>query len=294
MCPRNCGVNRMENKMGACNTGRYAVVSSAFPHFGEESVLQGWNGSGTIFFGLCNLRCVFCQNWDISQKKQGWELKPEEIADLMLKLQEETKCHNINFVTPEHVVPQVIEAIYCAVEMGLNVPIVYNTSSYDSVKSLQLLDGIVDIYMPDFKFWTQETSQRLCKAKDYPSVTQAVIKEMYRQVGDLVFDQNGLAKQGLLVRHLVMPGLVEEGKKILQFLADEVSKDTYVNIMEQYRPTFKVGEGETRSREGFTKYEDIDRPIHTEEHQQLQDYANAIGLWRQENNEPLIKPFMEM
>eukprot|EP00088_Acartia_fossae_P023461 TRINITY_DN24471_c0_g1_i1.p1 TRINITY_DN24471_c0_g1~~TRINITY_DN24471_c0_g1_i1.p1 ORF type:complete len:341 (-),score=45.24 TRINITY_DN24471_c0_g1_i1:147-1169(-) len=294
MCPRFCGVDRMQNKMGACNTGRYAVVSSAFPHFGEESVLQGWNGSGTIFFGLCNLRCVFCQNWDISQKKQGWELKPEEIADLMLKLQNETKCHNINFVTPEHVVPQVIEAIYSAVEQGLNLPIVYNTSSYDSVKSLQLLDGIVDIYMPDFKFWTPETSQRLCKAKDYPDVTKAVIKEMYRQVGDLVFDHNGLAKRGLLVRHLVMPGLVHEGKDIMQYLADEISKDTYINIMEQYRPTFKVGKGEMRAREGFTKYEDIDRPIHSKEYEELQYFAYEIGLWRHENYEPLDKPFFEL
>ena len=161
---------------------RYAIVSSAFPHFGEESVLQGWNGSGTIFFGMCNLRCVFCQNWDISQKKNGWELKPEEIADLMLKLQNETKCHNINFVTPEHVVPQVIEAIALAVEGGLFLPIVYNTSSYDSMRSLELLDGLVDIYMPDFKFWTEETSAKLCKARDYPSVTKAVITEMHRQV----------------------------------------------------------------------------------------------------------------
>ena len=165
---------------GACNTGRYAIVSSAFPHFGEESVLQGWSGSGTIFFGLCNLRCVFCQNWDISQKKQGWELGPDEIADLMLKLQNETKCHNINFVTPEHVAPQVVEAIAAAAERGLNVPIVYNTSSYDAMSSLELLDGLVDIYMPDFKFWTPETSQRLCKAKDYPEVTKKVIQEMHR------------------------------------------------------------------------------------------------------------------
>lgn len=292
-CPRNCKVNRMEDKRGACNTGRYAIVSSAFPHFGEESVLQGWNGSGTIFFGMCNLRCVFCQNWDISQKKNGWELKPEEIADLMLKLQNETKCHNINFVTPEHVVPQVIEAIALAVEGGLFLPIVYNTSSYDSMRSLELLDGLVDIYMPDFKFWTEETSAKLCKARDYPSVTKAVITEMHRQVGDLIFDHNGLAKSGLLVRHLAMPGYVTEGKEILSWL-HALSSDTYVNIMEQYRPTFKVGVGEQRARGGFTKYEEIDRPVHESEMEQLTRHAREIGLWRFEEMSLLDKPLTEL
>jgi len=292
-CPRNCAVNRLENKAGACNTGRKAIVSSAFPHFGEESVLQGWNGSGTIFFGMCNLRCVFCQNWDISQKKQGFELDADEIADLMLKLQNETKCHNINFVTPEHVAPQVVEAIAVAVENGLRLPIVYNTSSYDSMRSLELLDGLVDIYMPDFKFWTEETSQRLCKARDYPEVTRGVIREMYRQVGDLCFNQDGLAKKGLLVRHLVMPNYIEEGKKIMEFLANEVSKDTYVNIMEQYRPTFKVGKGEKRAREGFTKYEEIDRPVEDSEMDIVRQYAVDFGLWRFEDNLWLNKPIDE-
>ena len=172
-------------------------------------------------------------------------------------------------MTPEHVVPQVIEAIYEATKLGFNLPIVYNTSGYDSLRSLQLLEGLVDIYMPDFKFWTPETSQRLCKARDYPEVTKQVIKEMHRQVGDLVFDANGLAKRGLLVRHLVMPSYVDEGKLIMEYLAKEISKDTYVNIMEQYRPTFTVGKGEKRSRDGFTKYEEIDRPIHDTELEQV-------------------------
>ena len=175
----------------------------------------------------------------------------------------------MNFVTPEHVVPQVIEAIYEATKLGFNLPIVYNTSGYDSLRSLQLLEGLVDIYMPDFKFWTPETSQRLCKARDYPEVTKQVIKEMHRQVGDLVFDANGLAKRGLLVRHLVMPSYVDEGKLIMEYLAKEISKDTYVNIMEQYRPTFTVGKGEKRSRVGFTKYDEIDRPIHDTELEQV-------------------------
>jgi len=291
-CPRNCKVNRLENKKGACNTGRNAIVSSAFPHFGEESVLQGWNGSGTIFFGLCNLRCVFCQNWDISQQKNGWELKPEEIADLMLKLQNETKCHNINFVTPEHVVPQVIESIALAVEGGLQVPIVYNTSSYDSLRSLELLDGLVDIYMPDFKFWREDTSARLCKARDYPAVTRAVITEMHRQVGDLVFDHNGLAKCGVLVRHLVMPGHLQEARDILTWL-HSLSPDMYVNVMEQYRPTFKVGEGEQRARGGFTKYEDIDRHVELSEVEQVRQHARDLGLWRLEDMELLCKPLTD-
>jgi len=290
-CPRDCGVDRLSDKMGACNTGRKAIVSSAFPHFGEESVLQGWKGSGTIFFGMCNLRCVFCQNWDISQRKKGWELDGREIADLMLKLQNETKCHNINLVTPEHVVPQVIEAIYYAVEGGLNLPIVYNTSSYDSMKSLQLLDGLIDVYMPDFKFWTSETSQRLCKARDYPEVTRRVVQEMHRQVGDLCFDERGLAKKGVLLRHLVMPNYVEESKQIMDWVAESVSKDTYVHIMEQYRPEFTVGKGEKRARSGFTKYEEIDRPVNDTEMQIVQSHAQSVGLWRFEDNIWIADPF---
>ena len=193
-------------------------------------------------------------------------------------------------MTPEHVVPQVIEAIYEAVRLGFRLPIVYNTSGYDSMKSLQLLDGLVDIYMPDFKFWTPETSERLCKARNYPEVTKRVIKEMYRQVGDLVFDANGIAKKGVLVRHLVMPNYVNEGQNIMSFLAHEVSKDLYVNIMEQYRPTFTVGKGEKRARHGFTKYEEIDRPIEESEMEQVKNHAKAQGLWRFEDNLWLSPP----
>ena len=202
------------------------------------------------------------------------------------------RCHNVNFVTPEHVVPQVIEAIYEAVKQGFKLPIVYNTSSYDSMKSMELLDGIVDIYMPDFKFWTESTSVRLCKARDYPTVTKRVIKEMYRQVGDLQFNANGIAQKGLLVRHLVMPSYVDEGKSIMSFLAKEVSKDTYVNIMEQYRPTFVVGKGEKRARHGFTKYEEIDRPIESTEHDEIRIHAMQEGLWRFEDNLWIPNPDM--
>jgi len=190
-------------------------------------------------------------------------------------------------------VPQVIEAIYYAVDRGFKLPIVYNTSSYDSVKSIELLDGLVDVYLPDFKFWHAATSQRLCKARDYPEVARRIITLMHRQVGDLVFDSNGLAKKGVLVRHLVMPSYVDEGKSILSFLAKDVSKDTYVNLMEQYRPTFKVGEGENRARTGFTKYEEIDRPVQDSEMDQLRLHAQNIGLWRFEDNIWLSNPYMD-
>jgi putative pyruvate formate lyase activating enzyme len=275
-CPRNCHVNRLANEARVCHTGRYARVASAFPHFGEEDCLRGWNGSGTIFFSLCNLRCVFCQNWDISQKAVGKEHRPEAIAELMIGLQE-MGCHNINFVTPEHVVPQVLEAIAAAVPMGLRLPIVYNTSSYDSVVSLKLLDGIVDIYMPDFKFWNKETARDLAKAKDYPERAREAILEMHRQVGSLKFGPDGLARRGVLVRHLVMPGQLDEAGAIFHWLADEVSPDTYVNIMGQYRPEYEVGK---IAADGSGRYAGIDRRPQIAELRTAFDAARAAGLWR--------------
>jgi putative pyruvate formate lyase activating enzyme len=269
-CPRNCGVDRMKDETRVCNTGRHAIVSSAFPHRGEEDCLRGWGGSGTIFFSMCNLRCVFCQNWDISQKKSGEELPASRIADLMLALQDRG-CHNINFVTPEHVAPQVIEAIAEAVPRGLRVPIVYNTSSYDALSSLRLLDGLVDIYLPDFKFWERETAKRLAKAKDYPDRAREAIAEMHRQVGELKLGADGLAKRGVLVRHLVMPGQLEESRKIFEWLAREVSRDTYLNIMGQYHPDYEVGGGE---------YTEIARRPRSEELEQAFALARAAGLWR--------------
>src|SRR5712691_7684679 len=208
VCPRNCDVDRRTDEYAFCKTGRYAVVASSFPHFGEEDCLRGWNGSGTIFFSHCNLRCVFCQNYDISQAAKLSEVRPtppERLAELMLDLQA-AECHNINVVTPEHVVPQMLEALLIAVERGLRLPLVYNTSAYDSAESLELLDGIVDIYMPDFKYWKPDSAQRYLKAADYPDVARARIKEMHRQVGELRTDANGLAYRGLNIRHLVMPG----------------------------------------------------------------------------------------
>ena len=275
-CPRNCHVNRMAGETKICNTGRYARVASAFPHFGEEDCLRGWKGSGTIFFSLCNLRCVFCQNWDISQRSVGREHTPNEIADLMLGLQDRG-CHNINFVTPEHVVPQVLEAIAAAIRRGLRLPIVYNTSSYDSVESLRLLDGVVDIYMPDFKFWKRETAKRLAKAPDYPERAREAIGEMHRQVGPLRFTPNGLACRGVLVRHLVMPGQLEEARAIFRWLAQETSPDTYVNIMGQYRPDYEVG---AIARDGGAKYQEINRQPHGVELLQVTEAARDAGLWR--------------
>jgi putative pyruvate formate lyase activating enzyme len=239
-CPRNCHVNRLLDQKRVCNTGRHAIVASAGPHFGEEDCLRGWNGSGTIFFSLCNLRCVFCQNWDISQRREGRECTAEEIAEIMLALQERG-CHNINFVTPEHVAPQLVEAIARAVPMGLRLPIVYNTSAYDALSSLRLMEGLIDIYMPDFKFWRMETARELAKAKDYPERAREAIAEMHRQVGPLKLGRDGLARRGVLVRHLVMPGQEEEAAAIFRWLAKEVSPDTYVNIMGQYHPDYQVG-----------------------------------------------------
>jgi putative pyruvate formate lyase activating enzyme len=275
-CPRNCHVNRMAGETKICHTGRHARVASAFPHFGEEDCLRGWAGSGTIFFSLCNLRCVFCQNWDISQRSVGDAMPAERIADLMLDLQRRG-CHNINFVTPEHVVPQVLEAIAAAIPRGLRLPIVYNTSGYDSVESLRLLDGIVDIYMPDFKFWRRETAKRLAKAPDYPPCARAAILEMHRQVGPLKFGPDGLARRGVLVRHLVMPGQEEEAAAIFRWLAEEVSPDTFVNIMGQYRPEYEVG---GIARDGSPKYAEINRRPGREELPCATRAAREAGLWR--------------
>jgi putative pyruvate formate lyase activating enzyme len=275
-CPRDCGVNRLAGETKVCRTGRHPLVSSAFAHFGEEACLRGWNGSGTIFFASCNLRCVFCQNWDISQSAGGLECPPERLADLMLALQERG-CHNINFVTPEHVAPQVIEAVAVAASRGLRLPIVYNTSAYDSLRSLRLLDGIVDVYMPDFKFWEPDSARRLVGAKDYPERTRQAIVEMHRQVGPLRFGPDGLARRGVLLRHLVMPGQIHESEAIFRWLAEEVSPDTYVNVMAQYRPEHRVGE---RDGKGRPRFEDIDRRPRNEELARALEAARKIGLGR--------------
>lgn len=256
LCPRNCGVNRLDGNLGFCKTGRAAIVSSANPHFGEEAPLVGRSGSGTIFFARCNLLCTFCQNSDISHGGTGQEASAGELAEMMLELQR-IGCHNINFVTPSHVVPQILSALLIAVEGGLNIPLVYNTGGYDSVGTLQLLDGIIDIYMPDLKFMDTKVAARLVTAPDYPETAKAALKEMYRQVGDLVISADGVAERGLLVRHLVMPQDLNSIKSAMRFLALEISPDTYVNVMEQYRPFHQALDDPTLRRkitpEDFTK-----------------------------------------
>jgi putative pyruvate formate lyase activating enzyme len=279
-CPRDCGVNRLEDKWAACKTGRYAVVGSYFPHFGEEDCLRGWNGSGTIFFSHCNLRCVFCQNYDISQAikpgKTTAGSTPEEIALMMLELQQR-RCHNINFVTPEHVVPQVIEAVIEAIEGGLHLPIVYNTSAYDSLESIEMMNGIVDIYMPDFKYWSAERSRTYMKAEDYPQAARAAIKAMHRQVGQLRLDEDGLAKRGLMIRHLVMPGCLDETRAILEWIASELGPDTYVNLMDQYYPAGKVN---------AQAYSEINRHLSPEEFFEAREIARSVGLFRLDTRRP--------
>lgn len=274
ICPRDCGVNRLEDKWAACKTGRDAVVSSYFPHLGEEDCLRGWNGSGTIFFTHCNLRCVFCQNFEISQgERPGPPIKgspARDVAAMMLDLQSRG-CHNINFVTPEHVVPQVVEALAIAVDDGLSLPVVYNTSAYDSMESLELLDGIVDIYMPDFKLWSLESCRRYLMAENYPDAARAAIKEMHRQVGALAIDAEGVAERGVLIRHLVMPGLLEETRSILNWIVEEIGPDTYVNLMDQYRPSGKVS---------ADRFEQIDRPLSSAEYQEALEIAKDVGLRR--------------
>lgn len=235
LCPRKCGVDRTAGEIGYCRTGRLARVASYTPHFGEESPLVGRFGSGTIFFSFCNLLCSFCQNYDISHGGSGRDVTPDDLAAMMLAL-EKMGCHNINFVTPTHVVPQILEGLTVACEKGFTLPLIYNTSGYERVETLKLLDGIFDIYMPDFKFWDDARSLQYCNAPDYRERATEAITEMHRQVGNLRTGERGIATGGLLIRHLVMPGGGTDAEKIMHFLATAISTDTYVNIMDQYHP----------------------------------------------------------
>jgi len=270
LCPRNCHVNRLADQTKTCRTGRYAVVSSYFAHRGEESCLRGTRGSGTIFFSWCNLRCVFCQNYEISWQGEGRAVNAAELAEMMLALQAQG-CHNINLVTPEHVVPQILEALLLAVERGLRLALVYNTSAYDSLDSLALLDGIVDIYMPDFKFWDPEKARLYAKAPDYPEAARHAIREMHRQVGPLVTDEKGIALRGVLLRHLVMPGNAAGTEEIMNWIARELSPETYVNLMAQYRPAGHVS---------AKQYPEVNRGITAQEFQQAREAFCSAGLHR--------------
>jgi putative pyruvate formate lyase activating enzyme len=269
LCGRECRVNRLESTKGAvCRTGEKAVVSSFNAHFGEEDPLVGQHGSGTIFFTNCNLKCQFCQNYEISQLGEGREVSAEEIAGMMLHLQGRG-CHNINFVSPTHVIPQIMAALLIAAEKGLRVPLVHNTGGYDSLETLSLLDGIVDIYMPDMKYADEKIGRKYSKVKDYPQVNQAALREMHRQVGDLVMDDQAIAQRGLLVRHLVLPNGLAGTAEIVQFLAEEISPETYLNVMSQYRPTYKAHE-----------YSEIDRRPTMEELEEAVRLAHEAGLTR--------------
>ena len=267
ICARECGVNRRQSAKGAaCRTGERAVVSSAGPHFGEEDPLVGSGGSGTIFFSWCNLRCQFCQNAEISQLGQGHETEPEELAEMMLRLQQ-MGCHNINVVSPSHVVPQILAGLLIAAEAGLRLPLVYNTGGYDSLKTLALLDGVVDIYMPDMKYADAQVAKRFSQIDNYPAVNQAAVQEMHRQTGDLATDVRGVAQRGLLVRHLVLPEGLAGTAEIVRFLRDEISPDTYINVMAQYRPCHEAH-----------NLPPLDRRITSEEYARALQLAEEAGL----------------
>jgi len=268
LCARYCHMNRLETIKGAvCRTGELAKVHSHGPHHGEEDPLRGRKGSGTIFFSWCNLRCVYCQNWDISQKGVGPHVGPEKLARMMLELQE-MGCHNINFVSPSHVVAQIIAAVAIAAERGLELPLVYNTGGYDSLEALQLLDGIIDVYMPDMKYGNSTKAHHFSHVRNYVEVNRAAVREMHRQVGDLVMDENGIAERGLLVRHLVLPENVSGTDEVLAFLAEEISPDTYVNVMDQYRPCYRADENPP-----------LDRGITRGEFDQAKAWAAGLGLY---------------
>ncbi len=276
ICPRECGVNRLKGEKGFCRTGRLAIVSSYNPHFGEEAPLVGKNGSGTIFISSCNLLCSFCQNYEISHLMEGTEVTADQLAYMMLELQR-IGCHNINFVTPTHVVPQILEALLIAVKEGLSVPLVYNTGGYDKVETLRLLEGVFDIYMPDFKFWDSKWSKKYMNAPDYRERAIAAIKEMHRQVGDLLINEEGIAERGLIIRHLVMPNGIAGTEKIMEFIAKEISPNTYVNVMDQYRPCGRAPEDPV-----------INRMITAYEYREAIEAAKKAGLKRLDSREERI------
>jgi len=277
ICARECGVNRRLSAEGAgCHTGERALVSSAGPHFGEEDPLVGSGGSGTIFFSWCNLRCQFCQNADISQLGYGHEVEPEELAQMMLTLQAQG-CHNVNFVSPSHVVPQILAGLLIAAEAGLHLPLVYNTGGYDSIKTLELLDGAVDIYMPDMKYADASVARRYSKISNYPAVNQAAVKEMHRQVGDLILDNRGVAQRGVLVRHLVLPEGLAGTAEVVRFLRDQVSPNTYINVMAQYRPCYRAHE-----------LPPLDRRLTNDEYAEAVRLAEEAGLRLDERRPRLL------
>ncbi len=268
LCPRECRMNRQMGEIGYCGAGADLEISSAFPHFGEEPPLVGTHGSGTIFLTHCSLRCIFCQNYDITHMGKGDRHTSSEMARFMVRLQE-MGCHNINFVTPTHLAPQIFASLPEAIEMGLRLPIVYNCSGYESIEVIRLLEGVVDIYMPDVKFMEEAHSKRFCNAPDYPEIVRKVLKEMHRQVGDLTLNADGVAERGLLIRHLVMPNGIASSEKALKFISEEISVHSYINIMDQYRPEYQA-----------LNYPEINRRITRKEFLEAVQMARRFGLYR--------------
>jgi putative pyruvate formate lyase activating enzyme len=266
VCPHRCGVNRLKGELGFCKTGKNAIVDSYFSHRGEEKPIRGYRGSGTVFFSYCNMRCVYCQNYQISQLGEGRGVSPEELSEMFLELQA-MGCHNLNLVTPSHVVPQILSALYLAVQKGFRLPIVYNTSSFDSLESLRLLEGIVDIYLADLKYADREIARRYSKVKNYPEVAMAAIKEMHRQVGDLILDERGIAIRGLLIRHLILPNGLAGTEKVAEFLGS-LSKNMAVNVMDQYYPSYMAW-----------KYPELSRRITQREYHQTLSFMEGFRLF---------------
>jgi len=268
LCPRECRVNRAEGEKGYCKSAREMVVFSIGPHFGEENELVGRGGSGTIFLSHCSLGCLYCQNFEISHLGQGKVISTEELARGMLHLQS-IGCHNINFVTPTHFTPQIVEGIKVAIEKGLKIPIVYNCGGYEKVETLRLLEGIVDIYMPDVKYSSSGSAKKFSNAPDYFEVCRKALKEMHRQVGDLEVSEEGLAERGLLIRHLVLPNNLAGSEAVLRFIAEKLSRESYVNIMPQYRPMYKA-----------SLYPEINHPPSLSEFSEAVEMAEELGLHR--------------
>ena len=268
LCGHRCRADRVAGARGNCETGDRAVVTSFGAHRGEERPLSGWRGSGTVFFGGCNLHCLYCQNWEISRSRPGDEVEPHELADIFLELQT-TGCHNLNLVSPTHVIAPILAALALALRRGFQLPVVYNTGGYDSPEALALLDGVVDIYMPDMKYADPATGARLSRAEHYPRINGVAVREMHRQVGDLVLDSEGIARRGLLVRHLVLPGGLAGTEEVLRFVAEEISRDTYMNLMHQYRPC-----GEAH------QHPPLDRRLHPQEYRDAVEFAHRYGLRR--------------
>ncbi|NMA67167.1 MAG: radical SAM protein [Clostridiaceae bacterium] len=266
LCPHECGVDRTKNR-GFCQAADKVIVSSFGPHFGEESVLVGKNGSGTIFFGYCNMRCVFCQNFELSFGGVGTAISNEELSEIMLSIQNYYECHNINLVSPTHFVPNIIEAVYLASQKGLYLPLVYNCGGYEKIETLKLLDQVIDIYMPDFKYSSAERGKKYSQVADYPNKVKLALKEMDSQVGGLRVDEKGLAYRGLLIRHLVLPGGLEDTKAVLRFINEELSPDCLVNLMSQYYPSNRAFE-----------YPEIAKRLSVSEYREAENLAQKLGL----------------